>query len=221
VDLDGSSKLSESPKQGVTGKGTVTLAFAALFAIALVTVHVIEPETNFGPISLYSLGPFGIVMRIGFVVLALAFFSLVAGLRGRARPTILYNVDLIMLSLAGAGLVTVGAFNTDAPGTSPTLSGLIHSSAANVWSIYALVGILLFAIAFRQEGRSLAIGRLSRNLGITAMITYLGGFFVFGTYLAAVQPRLFFSLVVIWVCFIANKLRSGKLTSVAIVSSND
>jgi hypothetical protein len=221
VDFDGSSKLSESPKQGVTGKGTVTLAFAALFAITLVTVHVIEPETNFGPISLYSLGPFGIVMRIGFVVFALAFLSLIAGLRGRARPTTLYNVDLIMLSLAGAGLVTVGAFNTDAPGTAPTLSGLIHSSAANVWSICALIGILLFAVAFRQEGRSLAIGRLSRNLGITIMITYLGGFFVFGTYLAPIQPRLFFSLVVLWVCFIANQLRSGKLTSVAIVSSND
>jgi hypothetical protein len=221
VDFDGSSKLSESPKQGVTGKGTVTLAFAALFAITLVTVHVIEPETNFGPISLYSLGPFGIVMRIGFVVFALAFLSLIAGLRGRARPTTLYNVDLIILSLAGAGLVTVGAFNTDAPGTAPTLSGLIHSSAANVWSICALIGILLFAVAFRQEGRSLAIGRLSRNLGITIMITYLGGFFVFGTYLAPIQPRLFFSLVVLWVCFIANQLRSGKLTSVAIVSSND
>jgi hypothetical protein len=221
VDLDGSSKLTGSPKQGVKSKGTVTLAFAALFAITLVTVHVIEPETNFGPISLYSLGPFGIVMRIGFVVLAVAFFSLVAGLRGRARPTTLYNVDLIMLSLAGAGLVTVGAFNTDTPGTAPTLSGLIHSSAANIWSICALVGILLFAVAFRQDGKSLAIGRLSRNLGMTVMITYLGGFFVFGTFLAAVQPRLFFSLVVLWVCFIANKLRSGKVTSVAMVSSND
>ena len=128
---------------------------------------------------------------------------------------------MLVLSIAGAGLVTIGAFNTDAPGTSPTLSGLIHSSAANIWSICALVGILLFAVAFRQDGRSLAIGRLSRNLGITVMITYLGGFFIFGTYLAAVQPRLFFSLIVLWLCFIANQLRSRKLTSVAIVSSND
>ncbi len=214
-------KLGESPKQEVKDKGSITLALASLFAIILVTVHVIEPETNFGPLSLYSLGPFGIVMRTGFVVLGLAFFSLVAGLGGRAKPTTLYRVDLIMLSSAGAGLVTIGAFNTDTPGTVPTLSGLIHSSAANIWSICALVGILLFAIAFRQDGKSLAIGRLSRNLGIAVMITYLGGFFVFGTYLAPLQPRLFFALVVLWVGFIANQLRSGTLTSVAIVSSND
>src|SRR3989442_12242558 len=201
--------------------GIITLAFASLFAITLVTVHIIERETNLSPISLYSLGPFGIVMRAGFVILGLAFLSIVVGLRGRARPTTLHRVDLLMLSIAGAGLVTIGAFNTDALGTAPTPSGLIHSSAANIWSISALVGILLFAVAFRQDGRSLAIMRLSRNLGITMMITYLGGFFVFGTYLAPVQPRLFFSLVVLWVCFIANQLRSGKLTSAATVSSND
>ncbi len=201
--------------------GTITLVFAALFAVIFVIMHIIEPEINSEPISAYSLGPFGIVMSTGFVALGLAFLSLVIGLRNSARPTILYGVDMTMFSLAGAGLVTIGIFNTDAPRTAPTLSGLIHSSAANIWSICALVGILLFAVAFRQNGRSLAIGRISRNLGITIMITYLGGFFVFGTYLAAVQPRLFFSLVVLWMCFIANKLRSGKFTSVAVVSSND
>jgi len=206
-------KLGESLKQGATGIGTVALVFTSLFAIALVTVHVIEPETNLGPVSLYSLGPFGFVMRMGFVVLGLALFSIVAGLRGRARATTLYSVDLIMLSIAGAGLVIVGAFNTDAIGTPSTLSGLIHSSAANVWSISAIVGILLFAMAFRQDGKSMAIGRLSRNLGIAAMITYLGGFLGLG----AVQPRLFFALVVLWLSLVANQLRSGKLTKLAVL----
>jgi hypothetical protein len=204
-------KLGESLKQGATGIGTIAVVFTSLFAVTLVTVHIIEPETNLGPVSLYSLGPFGFVMRMGFVVLGLAFFSIVAGLRGRARATTLYRVDLIMLSIAGAGLVTVGAFNTDAVGTPSTLSGLIHSSAANVWSISAIVGIFLFAMAFRQDGKSIAIGRLSRNLGIAAMITYLGGFLGLG----AVQPRLFFALVVLWLSLVANQLRSGKLTQLA------
>jgi uncharacterized protein DUF998 len=214
-------ELSEASKRRVKGQGTIILAFAILFSITVVVVHIIEPEMNFGPLSLYSLGPYGFVMRTGFVFLGLAFFTLVAGLWGSAKPTVLYSVDMIVLSIAGAGLVIIGAFNTDGPGTAPTLSGLIHSLAANIWSICALVGTLLFAVAFRQDSRSLAVGRLSRNLGITVMITYLGGFFVYGTYLAAVQPRLFFSLVVLWMCLIANQLRSGKLTSVATVSSND
>ena len=204
-------QLGESLKQGATVKGTIALAFTSLFAVTLVAVHVIEPETNLDPVSLYSLGPFGFVMRTGFVVLGLAFFSIVAGLQGRARATTLYSADLIMLSIAGAGLVIIGAFNTDAIGTPSTLSGLIHSSAANIWSISAIVGILLFAIAFRQDGKSIAIGRLSRNLGIAAMITYLAGFLGLG----AVQPRLFFALVVLWMSLIANQLRSGKLTQVA------
>jgi len=214
-------ELSGASKRRVKGLATIILAFAILFSITVVLVHIIEPEVNFGPLSLYSLGPYGFVMRTDFVVLGLAFFTLVGGLWGSAKPTVLYSTDMAVLSLAGAGLVTIGAFNTDAPGTVPTLAGLIHSSAANIWSICALVGILLFAVAFQQDGRSLAIGRISRNLGITIMITYLGGFFVYGTYLAPVQPRLFFSLVVLWICLIANQLRPGKLTSVATVSSND
>jgi len=214
-------ELSEPSKGRVKGQGTIILAFAILFSITMVVVHIVEPEMNFGPLSQYSLGPYGIVMRTGFVVLGLAFFSLVAGLWGSARPTILYSVDMVVLSIAGAGLVIVGAFNTDASGAAPSLSGLIHASAANVWSICAVVGILLFAVAFRQDGRRLAIGRLSRNLGLVAMITYIGGFFVFGTYLAAVQPRLFFALVVLWMVILAKQLRSGKLTRVAVIHGND
>jgi hypothetical protein len=211
--------MGKSSSQSATWIGTITLSLAILFAVVLVTVHVIESETNFGAISLYSLGPFGIVMRAGFVVLGLAFFSLVAGLRGHARPGTLYRVDLIMLSIAGAGLVTIGAFDTDAPGTGSTLSGVLHSSAANVWSICAIIGILLFAVAFRQDGKSLAIGRLSRNLGILALITYLGGFLGPGTYFEAVQPRLFFILVVLWIGFVANRLRVGKLTDLAVLEA--
>ncbi len=199
----------------------ITLVFAALFAVILVIMHIIAPETNSEPISAYSLGPFGIVMRIGFVALGLAFFSLVTGLWTSARPTILYSFDMTTFSVAGAGLVTIGAFNTDAPGTAPTLSGLIHSSAANIWSICALVGISLFAVAFRQDGRSLAIGRLSRNLGITVMITYLGGFLPLGTLFVAVQPRMFFALVVLWMSLVANQLRSGKLTNIVVIHGND
>ena len=171
------------------------------------------------PVSLYSLGPFGFVMRTGFVVLGLAFFSIVAGLWGRARATALYSADLIMLSIAGAGLVIVGAFNTDAIGTPSTVSGLIHSSAANVWSISAIVGIILFAMAFRQDGKRIAIGRTSRNLGIAAMITYLGGFLGLGADFAAVQPRLFFALVVLWMSLVANRLRSGKLAELAVLDA--
>ncbi len=207
--------MGKSSSQSAAWIGTITLSLAILFAVVLVTVHVIEPETNFGPISLYSLGPFGIVMGAGFVVLGLAFFSLVAGLRGYARPATLYRVDLIMLSIAGAGLITIGAFNTDAPGTGLTLSGLIHSFAANVWSTCAIIGILLFAAAFRQDGKSLAIGRLSRNLGILVLMTYLGGFL--GPGITAVQPRLFFALVVLWISLVANRLRTGKLTNLAVL----
>ncbi len=48
------------------------------------------------------------------------------------------------------------------------------------------------------------------------MITYLGGFLGLG----AVQPRLFFALVVLWLSLIANQLRSGKLTKLAVLEAS-
>src|SRR5437899_11972258 len=106
-----------------------------------------------------------------------------------------------MLSIVGAVLFIIVAFNTDAIGTPSTLSGLIHSTAANIWSISAIVGIFLFAIAFRQDGKRIAIGLTSRNLGIAAMITYLGGFLDLG----AVHLILSFALVVVWLILIDNQ----------------
>ena len=50
----------------VEGQGAIILALGILFSITLVVVHIIEPEMKFGPLSLYSLGPYGIVMRTGF-----------------------------------------------------------------------------------------------------------------------------------------------------------
>jgi hypothetical protein len=48
-------------------------------------------------------------------------------------------------------------------------------------------------------------------------MTYLGGFLGPGTYLEAVQPRLFFALVVLWISLVANRLRTGKLTDLAVL----
>jgi len=107
----------------------------------------------------------------------------------------------------------ISLFNTDPVGTAPTVQGLIHSWSALAWSIAASAGIMLFALAFRQDGRPLAVGKRSRNLGIAAVAAFLLGFFGQGTYFAPIQPRLFFSTVVIWVLLIGTQLRLGRLAN--------
>src|SRR5437899_11732282 len=95
-------ELSEPSGRRVEGQGTVTLVLVLLFSITLVVVHIIEPGLNFGPLSLYSLGRYAIVMRTGFVLLGLATSSVVAALWACARPSTLYSVTMVLLSLAGA-----------------------------------------------------------------------------------------------------------------------
>jgi len=62
-----------------SSSGSIALVLVAAFVVALFAVHLTEPEMNFGPVSLYSLGPFGLVMRLGFLALGAAFFALAWG----------------------------------------------------------------------------------------------------------------------------------------------
>ncbi len=41
-------ELSEPSKGRVKGQGTIILAFAILFSITMVVVHIVEPEMNCG-----------------------------------------------------------------------------------------------------------------------------------------------------------------------------
>ena len=128
--------------------GNLVLFFAILFSLALVTVHLTEPEVNFDAISLYSLGPFGLIMRIGFMSLGLAFVSTTLSLWDRTRHGSLYYLAEVLFLVSGIGLALIGIFNTDSPNSSPTLSGIVHSWSALTWSVSASLGIFVFAPPF-------------------------------------------------------------------------
>lgn len=204
---------------GVSLYRALVFAFAFTFAFCLVVVHFAEPEFNASPVSLYSLGAFGYLMKIGFVSLGLAFFSLIIGLLFESRNSNLYYADLAFFSISGIGLLLIGIFNTDAIGiATSTLGGMIHGSAAFAWSLACSVGILLFAPAFRRNGKSLRIGRWSRNLAIFLIATWFAGFFGQFSIILTVQPRLFYSLVLAWILLVGRQLRIGGMPIASAVS---
>ncbi len=200
--------------------GMISLSLALCFGIILIAMHLLEPELNTRPVSLYSLGAFGFVMRVGFASLGLAFFTLLMGLWSEARKTALSFADLILFFISGLGLVLIGIFNTDAPGTvSATAGGLIHSSAALAWSLACSIGITLFAIAFLQDDSKLEIGRWSRNLGVTILMVWFAGFLGQLTIVSTAQPRIFYSLVVVWILMVANQLRTDGLKVASTITT--
>ena len=191
--------------------GALALSLALSVGIMLVIMHVLEPEHNSDPVSLYSLGTFGFVMRVGFLLLGLAFFLLLLGLWYEARNTGPYYADLILFFISGLGLVLIGLFNTDAPGTtSPTNGGMIHSYAAITWSLACSIGILAFAVG-RLDCESLMVERWLRNLGVITPIVWFAGFFAQLSIMSTAQPRIFYSLVIAWMVLVANQLRAGGL----------
>lgn len=126
---------------GITG----ILVFVALVA----SLHVIDPGRD--PISItvseYVLGPYGWLLSfaaLGFGLGVLALAAAIAAALPSPRP----RAGLTLLTLAGLGMVVVGAFPTDPiDPTDPqfvTTPGMIHAAAGILaFTCFALAGPLL------------------------------------------------------------------------------
>src|SRR5947209_14131868 len=91
------------------------LAFAALggilyFVVAVVVLHVLRPELNpvNHAVSNYAIGSSGFLMISAFFTLALSEFALALGLARSLTGSRSAFISVLLLSLAGAGLVVTG-----------------------------------------------------------------------------------------------------------------
>ena len=103
------------------------LLFIVLFAV----LHLLKPDLDpsWRPISEYALGPFGWLMTIGFLTLAIACVSLVVAIASQVK-TWPGRVGLAGLGLAGLGFLIAGVFPTDPVTTAPedlTATGMLHT----------------------------------------------------------------------------------------------
>lgn len=112
------------------------LAAAGPVVVALIiaVLHAIKPE--FAPswrfISEYSIGPYGWIMKVAFMVWAASCGALALALRREIRTT-LGNIGVGVLLLVAGSLVLAGLFNQDPVTAKPdesTTNGALHAIAA-------------------------------------------------------------------------------------------
>ena len=184
---------------------------AAFFAVALVALHLLEPEYNDTPaMSLYALGRYGGLMVAAFCALGVGYLGLAFGVRGATASSGAARLGSILLGLAGFWFVVSGLFRVHAPGAPMTFSALMHGLGFIVGVPTLLAGILVLSRAFGHDDRWRSFRPASSALGFTALILFLIAFFVLGLPGTAevFLSRIFVGSFALWLLLTALRLRS-------------
>src|SRR5215469_8600764 len=99
------------------------------FVAAVVALHVLRPELNptRHAVSNYAIGPFGFLMTAAFFTLALSEFALALGLARSLTTSRGALASVLLLYLAGAGMVVTGIFPGDVKSLHPPATSCSRS----------------------------------------------------------------------------------------------
>jgi hypothetical protein len=164
---------------------------------------------NWHSVSEYALGAYGWVMRLGFVLLSLAF-AVLAALLPKQRGTIF---GVVCLGAACVGLAGIAIFNTAGPGETLTLTAFLHQRFANLWSLGASGAMLAWGWAWRADPGRRWLSIMSILLGGLLFLLWLFGYVGVWERLGIVSPieaRAFFAFPVIWILLLTSIMRGSS-----------
>jgi hypothetical membrane protein len=119
----------------LTGRqyGAIGLAGVSLFVPAVLALHLLNPNLSVTHeyMSVYALGDYGWLMRVGPVLLGLGVVVIALGLRATLASGRRVTAAWALILIAGLGIAAAGLFVTDPTGTTGyTFSGAVHDLAA-------------------------------------------------------------------------------------------
>jgi hypothetical protein len=147
----GSTELTVAPAVNTDRGLLLAGALApAIFLSAMVLGMFISSEGPRTHGSDLALGPFGWLMSIVFIVVGAGFAAFGVGLyRALDRGS---RVGMVLLVIAGLGIIGAGVFVTDAPGARETTHGNIHNMLFMVTMIALLLNLPFNGLKLRNRG---------------------------------------------------------------------
>jgi len=196
-------------------RSTRSLAIAGaagpvLFLAVTVVAGLITPgyDVREQSVSELALGPHGWLQTANFVVLGTSMIAaaLALGLAPARRAS---RGAPAVLAVAGAGMVSVAFFTTDAVGTPRTSHGAAHDTVSLGVFLGLIVAAALYGRALRRAGTDVRLARYSRLTAI-AVFALFAVFAVFagdpGDPLHAVSgllERVFIAVALAWVSVVS------------------
>jgi hypothetical protein len=198
----------------------LSIILIGLYIVIELAVQLLPP--HYSPISqpesLLTIGPYGYLMTINFVIRAifslLIVLVLVKGVTSESMPK--FRGSLILFGIWGACSLLLAAFPADLTIKPTTLNGNVHSYAT--FAAFLCGGFSAFTLSndFKKEKELVTLSRFTFPIGIACIV------FAAITIVTAVLPesmfnawglieRVFIALMLTWILLLAINLR--KLSS--------
>lgn len=190
-----------------------------LYPVAAITLHLLP--TGFNPVthelSDYANGPYGWLMTVGFLGLGLGLGSLLlVWIVARGHDAgLLSPATLLLLGVWGAARFLAAFFHDDLPAAVPTVHGRIHNVLGALAFFSVSIAMILASRSFRREPHWSSLSRLSRVLGVLALIATL--LFVGGVEsrspthpVLGLSERVFYVCAIVWLLLVGSRIARAR-----------
>jgi len=208
------SEATLPPAKQAAWLSLVSIGGAIYFFVAVGLLHFLRPE--YDPVkrvaSNYAVGPYGFLMTIAFFAFGLSLFALALSLYRGVDRTYRSRLGLVLLGVAGVGLVLSGIFPTDVtPDDSPiTAVGGIHIVSGVVAFTCVIVAAFLWSRRFEANPKWQSFSRTSRRLATLGLVSFIGFVIVKASQLplGGLGERILIFLMLVWMLLTAMRLRA-------------
>ena len=216
-----SVRFSTATAKRVAQLSMIAMVGIAYFVAAVAVLHILRPD--YDPtqrvMSNYAVGPYGFLMIIAFLALAVSKFALALALYRGMTPASRSRTGIILLGIAGLGVLLAAIFPTDVtPDDSPVTSvGVIHILVSVIGFLCLLAAMFLLSRRFKKDERWQSFSRPSLALALAALAAFIAFMVIQATAtpVGGIAQRIFVALYLLWLFLTAIRLRAIAKESLA------
>ena len=198
-----------------TGTSLAAMVLALVTFAAVMVLHVVRADLD--PLSRvmseYANGAHGIVMTIAFYAAGLSCLALAFRLRREPVVSGPMRIVLVLLLLAGGGLVVSGVFEVGRAFVPDTMEETAHSASSIGAFMCLIAAMLLFSFAAWRSAEWHSFAPVSGVLAVVAGVAGAVSPVVTAPSGAGFVQRVLGGSVLLWLLLVARRIRSNAFRS--------
>jgi hypothetical protein len=202
----------------MTGRqyGIIGFAGVGFLVVTLVALHFLDPDLSVVDeyMSVYALGDYGWLLRIGEFAAGLGTIAIALGLRMMLASGKRVTASWVLMMIAGLGFLVGAVFVTDPTGAYEaglaTISGAVHDLAGLVQSLSLLIASWILRGVFVRDDGYEHFARTQLWFAVLLTVTFLIQLVAPAFGAVGVTQRVFIVVILTWLLVLAANIHGAR-----------